>query len=95
MRIEWKSPEDRARVWSGYRRSIEQRKTVQRDRYNVILLLGDGGPDAEEMQREQIAAAVGRSATRRWRRVRRTARKTRKPSRRSSTTPPFCPAGEA
>ena len=61
MRIEWKSPEDRARVWGGYRRAIEQRKAVQRDRYNVILLLGDGGPDGEELRREQIAAAVGRS----------------------------------
>lgn len=61
MRIEWKSPEDRARVWNGYRRAIEQRKTLQRDRYNVILLLGDGGPEGEELKREQIAAVVGRS----------------------------------
>jgi transposase len=61
MRIHWKSPEDRARVWNGYRRAAEQRKTLQRDRYNVILLLGDGGPDGQELGREQIAAAVGRS----------------------------------
>ena len=61
MRIEWKSPEDRAQVWNGYRRAIEQRKTLQRDRYNVILLLGDGGPEGQELHREQIAAAVGRS----------------------------------
>lgn len=61
MRIEWKSPEDRARVWNGYRRAIERRQTTQRDRYNVILLLGDGGPNREELEREQIAAAVGRS----------------------------------
>lgn len=61
MRVEWKSPEDRARVWNGYRRAIAQRKTLQRDRYNVILLLGDGGPDGEELEREQVAAAVGRS----------------------------------
>jgi transposase len=61
MRIEWKSPEDRARVWNGYRRAIEQRKSLQRDRYNVILLLGDGGPAGEELAREQIAAVTGRS----------------------------------
>jgi transposase len=61
MRIEWKSPEDRARVWNGYRRAVERRQTAQRDRYNVILLLGDGGPDREELEREQIAAVVGRS----------------------------------
>lgn len=61
MRIEWKSAEDRARVWNGYRRAAEQRRTLQRDRYNVILLLGDGGPDGEELDREQIAAVVRRS----------------------------------
>jgi transposase len=61
MRIEWKSPEDRARVWNGYRQAIARRQTAQRDRYNVILLLGDGGPDGEELMREQIAATVGRS----------------------------------
>ena len=61
MRIEWKSPEDRARVWNGYRCAGKRRQTVQRDRYNVILLLGDGGPDGEELEREQIAQAVGRS----------------------------------
>jgi transposase len=61
MRIEWKSPEDRALVWNGYRRAVEQRKTLQRDRYNVILLLGDGGPEGQELAREQIAAVVGRS----------------------------------
>jgi transposase len=61
MRIEWKSPEDRARVLNGYRRAVEQRRTLQRDRYNVILLLGDGGPDGQELGREQIAAAVRRS----------------------------------
>jgi transposase len=61
MRIDWKSPDDRARVWEGYRRATRQRKTLQRDRYNVILLLGDGGPDGQELSREQVAAAVGRS----------------------------------
>lgn len=61
MRIEWKSAEDRALVWNGYRRAIARRQTTQRDRYNVILLLGDGGPEGEELEREQIAAAVGRS----------------------------------
>lgn len=61
MRIEWKSLEDRARVWNGYRRAIARRQAAQRDRYNVILLLGDGGPAGEELERVQIAAAVGRS----------------------------------
>jgi transposase len=61
MRIDWKSAEDRARVWNGYRDHVERGKAVQRDRYNVVLLLGDGGPDGEELDRVQIAAAVGRS----------------------------------
>ena len=61
MRIEWKSLEDRARVWNGYRRAFERRQTAQRDRYNVVLLLGDAGPDGQALEREQIVAAVGRS----------------------------------
>jgi transposase len=61
MRIEWKSPEDRARVWNGYRRAGERRQTLQRDRYNVILLLGDGDGDGNELEREEIARVVGRS----------------------------------
>jgi transposase len=61
MRIVWKSPEDRARVWNGYRRAIEQRRADQRDRYNVILLLGDGGSDGEELDGDEIARRVGRS----------------------------------
>jgi transposase len=61
MKITWKSAEDRARVWNGYRRAIAQRRAVQRDRYNVILLLGDGGPDGEELERGQIASVVKRS----------------------------------
>lgn len=61
MRIEWKSAEDRVRVWNGYRRAGAQRQTLQLDRYNVILLLGDGGPDGEELDREQIASVTGRS----------------------------------
>jgi transposase len=59
MRIVWKSPEDRARVWNGYRRAIEQRDTRQRDRYNAILLLGDGGSDGEELEGDEIAARIG------------------------------------
>jgi hypothetical protein len=61
MRIEWKSPEDRAQILNGYRQATRQRRTQQRDRYNVIILLGDGGPDGQELQRNEIAAAVGRS----------------------------------
>lgn len=61
MRIEWKSPEDRARVWNGYRRAMEQRKAEQRDRYNVVLLLGDGGSDGEELEGDEIARRIGRS----------------------------------
>jgi transposase len=53
---------------------VRQRKTLQRDRYNVMLLLGDGGPEGEELDGERIAAVVGRSRqfvdewTRRYRR---------------------------
>lgn len=61
MRIEWKSSEDRARVWNGYRRAAGQRKTDQRDRYNAILLLGDGGADGEELEGDEIALRIGRA----------------------------------
>jgi transposase len=61
MRITWKSPEDRARVWNGYRRAAGRRRRDQRDRYNVVLLLGDGGADGEELGGEEIARRVGRS----------------------------------
>lgn len=61
MRISWKSPEDRARVWNGYRRASERRQAAQRDRYNIILLLGDGGADGEELEGDEIARRVGRS----------------------------------
>jgi transposase len=61
MQIEWKSDEDRARVWNGYRKAVDQRRTLQRDRYNVILLLGDGGPEGEELECLEIARAVRRS----------------------------------
>jgi len=61
VRISWKSPEDRARVWYGYRQAIERRQAAQRDRYNIILLLGDGGADGEELEGDEIARRVGRS----------------------------------
>lgn len=61
MRIEWKSPEDRARVWNAYRLAEARRQTDQRDRLNVILLLGDGGADGEELEGDEIARRVGRS----------------------------------
>jgi transposase len=61
MRIEWKSLEDRARVWNGYRLAIERRQADQRDRYNVLLLLGDGGADGEELEGDEVARRVGRS----------------------------------
>ncbi len=57
-RIQWKSEEDRARVWNGYRRADDRGKAVQRDRYNVILLLGDRGPNGQELTRQQFAAAI-------------------------------------
>jgi len=61
MRIQWKSDEDRANVWNGYRQAIRQRDAGQRDRFNVVMLLCDGGPGREELKRTEIAAAVGRS----------------------------------
>ena len=34
MRIQWKSDEDRANVWNGYRLAIRQRDAGQRERFN-------------------------------------------------------------
>lgn len=58
MKVEWKHAGDEGRL-------IELVNTTsnakQRDRYRVVLIAGRGLGDQRELQREQIAAAVGRS----------------------------------
>jgi len=58
MKVEWKNPSDAQ--WLRERIGSES-DAKQRDRYRVVLIAGEGLGDQAELQREQIAAAVGRS----------------------------------
>ena len=59
MKVRWKDPADAARLSELIR---GERDAKQRDRYRVVLLAGEGlGPARPELEREQIAATVGRS----------------------------------
>jgi transposase len=58
MKVDWKAPSDAQRL----RELIHtQSNAKQRDRYRVVLIAGEGLGDQCELQREQIAAALGRS----------------------------------
>jgi transposase len=58
MRVDWKDPDDPDRL----RELIAaQREAKQRDRLRVVLLAGEGLGQEKELQREDIAAVVGRS----------------------------------
>ena len=58
MKVEWKNPADAATLETLV--SAEQ-NAKQRDRYRVVLLAGQGLSEQAELDREQIAATVGRS----------------------------------
>jgi transposase len=58
MRVDWKDSgdADRLREWMA-----AEAHAVQRDRFRVVLLAGEGFADQKELEREEIAAIVGRS----------------------------------
>ena len=58
MRVDWKDPADagRLRELAGGARDARQR-----DRYRVVLIAGEGLGTQAQLEREAIAAAVGRS----------------------------------
>jgi len=59
MKIEWKDPTDASTLAALV---SAERDAKQRDRYRVVLLAGRGSADrTAELDREQIAAMVGRS----------------------------------
>jgi transposase len=58
MKVEWKTPQDAERLLALARETSDAK---QRDRYRVVLIAGQGLGEKSELQREQIAASVGRS----------------------------------
>lgn len=58
MKVDWKNPTDAVTLETLV--SAEQ-NAKQRDRYRVVLLAGQGLSQQAELEREQIAATVGRS----------------------------------
>jgi transposase len=58
MKVDWKNPGDLQRL----RQLVgDTANAKQRDRYRVVLIAGAGLGDQHKLQREEIAAAVGRS----------------------------------
>ena len=58
MTVDWKGAHDAERLRGMVAATVNAK---QRDRYRVVLIAGAGLGDQAELQREQIAAAVGRS----------------------------------
>lgn len=58
MKVDWKDTGDELRLAAL---ADATRDAKQRDRYRVVLIAGRGLGDRAELEREQIAAAVGRS----------------------------------
>jgi transposase len=58
MKVEWKDPADAVRLRALVAGTSDAK---QRDRYRVVLIAGAGLGDDPEVDRERIAAAVGRS----------------------------------
>jgi transposase len=58
MNVQWKDPgdADQLREWINAETSA-----VQRDRFRVVLLAGEGLGDRKELEREEIRAIIGRS----------------------------------
>ena len=58
MKVSWKDASDEQRLVELVAATASAK---QRDRYRVVLIAGQGLGDRTELEREQIAAAVGRS----------------------------------
>lgn len=58
MKTLWKTPDDSQRLSALI---AGESKAKQRDRYRVVLIAGAGLGNQSELEREEIAAAVGRS----------------------------------
>jgi transposase len=58
MKVDWKNPTDELRLTALVDAT---RDAKQRDRYRVVLIAGQGLGEEAELDRERIAAAVGRS----------------------------------
>ena len=58
MKVHWKDPTDQRRLAALVDAT---RDAKQRDRYRVVLIAGQGLGDRPELDRERIAATVGRS----------------------------------
>jgi transposase len=58
MKVHWKDATDEQRLAALVEAT---RDAKQRDRYRVVLIAGQGLGDEAELEREQIAATVGRS----------------------------------
>lgn len=58
MNVQWKDPGDPTRLREL---GAAETQAVQRDRFRVVLLAGEGLGDRKELEREEIAAIVDRS----------------------------------
>lgn len=58
MKVLWKTPDDPQRLSALV---AGESNAKQRDRYRVVLIAGQGLNDQPELERQEIAAAVGRS----------------------------------
>ena len=58
MKATWKNPDDAQRLSALI---AAEHNAKQRDRYRVVLIAGQGLGGQAELEREEIAAAVGRS----------------------------------
>lgn len=58
MKVSWKDPSDAPRLRELVSTTIDAK---QRDRYRVVLIAAEGLGQRSELEREEIAAAVGRS----------------------------------
>ena len=58
MRVDWKDPQDARELRD---RIASEPNAKQRDRYRVVLIAGEGLGARPELEREEIAGAVGRS----------------------------------
>ena len=58
MKVDWKSAEDAQRLRELL---VQQSEAKQRDRYRVVLIAAEGLGQQAELERQEIAAVVGRS----------------------------------